>query len=397
MCACVSKDEFTEVKTTSRSERKTPFIVEIIFGLIAFICAFPFLWKNEARSVNCIKTIREGKKIVISVPVEKIDPLNNEKLVHVSGRVTTDEILKDKLFGVQEKVLKLKRIVKMYQWHERKEEKNSTRTDSTTTTTITYSYYKDWSDSLIDSSKFKIATEHSNPLVMTYESLELISPCIRMGAFKVGECFIKEIQSFLPYPLSRKNFEAMDEKLKKDYKFIQGKYYRGDVENPKVGDLCIAYETIRPTEISIIGRQTQGSIEEYNLKNGTIKLLQPGRLNAAEMFEASKLKNTLLTWELRFFGFFLMWWGFCSILKPIKILCDLIPFLGGFFGVLIRIGSFIVSLALSLATIAIAWLFCRPLFSILLLAFIGGFLFTKNKANCIKKFDLDCAGADKNN
>ena len=82
----------------------------------------------------------------------------------------------------------------------------------------------------------------------------------------------------------------------------------------------------------------------------------------------------MLTWLLRLGGFLLMFLGLSTILKPLSVFADVLPILGDIVGIGTGIVAGLVALVCSLATIAIAWLFYRPLIGIALLVVAGFFV-----------------------
>lgn len=73
----------------------------------------------------------------------------------------------------------------------------------------------------------------------------------------------------------------------------------------------------------------------------------------------------------RLIGFLMMFIGFILFLNPITYLVVWIPFLGRFLAyslwIVIALSSFLVATICSLFTIALAWLFYRPLTSLSLI------------------------------
>ena len=123
----------------------------VLFGLLLFVVAFPCLFWNETRAVNDWQTLQSGRGAVVSVDAESVDPDNEGRLVHLSGRATTDETLDDVQFGVSESVLKLSRDVEMFQWKENQKKKKRKKLGGGEETVTEYSYEKVWSSSLIKS------------------------------------------------------------------------------------------------------------------------------------------------------------------------------------------------------------------------------------------------------
>src|SRR5205823_9344504 len=109
------------------------------------------LWTNEGRAVKTEKSLKEGQGAVVSVGSDKVVAANEHKLVHMSGRATTGETLSDPEFLVSRNTIKLRRNVEMYQWQEKKEEKERKKLGGGTEKVTTYSYEKAWSDEPVNS------------------------------------------------------------------------------------------------------------------------------------------------------------------------------------------------------------------------------------------------------
>ncbi len=145
----------TEITTQSYGSRLQGSTKGIVFGFLVFIVAFPLLFWNEGRAVKRHRALEEGSGLVLSVQAASVDAKNEGKLIHVSGRATTKETLKDPIFGVSAQGLKLSRNVSMYQWQQHTTKKTTKNTGGSSTTETTYSYNKEWSDSHINSKNFK--------------------------------------------------------------------------------------------------------------------------------------------------------------------------------------------------------------------------------------------------
>ncbi len=115
----MSDNTFTENTSESWWQRIKASLTGSLFGLALFLVAFPLLFWNEGRDVDRNQALQEGMDIVVSINAKQVDAANENKLVHISGYVTSDDALADETFGViAGKVIKLRRTVKMYQWKE---------------------------------------------------------------------------------------------------------------------------------------------------------------------------------------------------------------------------------------------------------------------------------------
>ncbi|MBQ8285279.1 MAG: hypothetical protein IJZ10_03145, partial [Thermoguttaceae bacterium] len=162
-----------------------------------------------------------------------------------------------------------------------------------------------------------------------------------------------------------------------------GFYFGADPNVPQIGDVRVTFEIVEaPRPATVVSQQNGDSFVPYQAKTGAVELLS-NKLDTAEaMFAQAKRGNAMMGWVLRLIGFVLMCAGFSAIFKPLDVLADIVPFLGS----LVALGTGLVSFALalcgSLTTIAIAWLWFRPLIAIpLLVAAVGSlvWLFAKAK------------------
>ncbi len=169
-------------------------------------------------------------------------------------------------------------------------------------------------------------------------------------------------------------------------KLIGGIIYIGeDQNNPKIGDLKISYQTVSPEVVSMISQQKGDSFKPFVTSKGqTLEFLTSRDQTAQQMFDSAKSSNKLMTWILRFVGFFMIMIGTKIILKPLEVIGDVVPFIGNIIGFGIGIMSFIAAVQISLLTIAIAWIFYRPMFAIMLILVcvaLGVFVWYKMKQN----------------
>jgi hypothetical protein len=144
-----------------------------------------------------------------------------------------------------------------------------------------------------------------------------------------------------------------------------GFYLGSDPGAPQVGDVRVSFRKVTPAVTSVVARQTGSSLETYTTRSGgSIELLRIGRASAEEMFESAKKANKLMTWAFRVLGFFLMMFGFRLILGPLSVMADVLPALGNLTEKGVNLLSLGLAAPLSLLTIAMAWVFYRPVLAI---------------------------------
>ena len=371
----MSDDSFTEVSSTSWFGRIGESIKGILFGVVLVGAAVFLIFWNEGRAVNRAKTLSEGSKNVISVSAETVDPANEGKLVHLVAKATTTETLADPPFGVSAPALKLRRNAEMYQWEQNEHRETKKKLGGGTTTTTTYTYNKKWSDTLIDSSRFKQPEGHANPQAMLYSSREQVAQKITAGAFTLSRSLVSRINNYTDLPFA--SLDAIPEATRAKCKLADGRAYFGaEPASPEVGDLRVSFSVLTPETVSLVARQVNSTFEPYISKvGGELELLQEGEFSAAQMFQQAEHMNTLLTWGLRLGGALVMFFGFLLIMRPISVLADVIPLLGNIVEFGTGIIALILAAAISLCTAAVAWFYYRPLLSILLVAGAAAFAF----------------------
>ena len=358
-------DAVTEVTGKSWFGRIWESIKSMLFGVVLFLASFVLLFWNEGRAVVTARSLAEGSKAVVSVDAAKVDPQNENKLVHFTGLAATTDVLRDGVFQVSAPALKLQRKVEMYQWLEDKKSETRKKVGGGEETTTTYTYNKQWSDTWHDSSYYKEFADHANPRKAVENSTQVAAK-ITVGAFTLSSGLVAQIGSPEPLALPADAPETLPDGFKK----TGAGYYRGEKpDQPAIGDLRVSFAVVKPQEVSVIAQQAGGALRPYATAAGrNLEMLTPGNHSAAEMFQTAATRNAHLTWILRLVGFLAMWFGLMLVLNPFKILADFIPFFGSLVGAGLMLVTLVLALPLSLLTIAVAWFAYRPLLSIGLLA-----------------------------
>ena len=374
-----NQETFTEVTTESWGSRIIGSIKSVLFGIIFFLLAFVVLWFNEGRAVKTAKGLEEGASQVISVSSQELNDKNEGKLVHVTGKVSTKETLTDQEFVVMVQAIKLRRNVFMYQWVEKQEKKKEKEFGGSEKTTTSYNYVKDWKESIINSTDFKIQEGHKNPDSFAYSGYTQTVSDAKIGAFNLSNSLLSNLNSFEPYPVnSIDTIKYKGAKLINEGSADSGsgetitrKIYigKGSNSSPEVGDLKISFEVVKAdNQYSIVSKQIGNTFEPYITSTGSnIEIVGKGVQSAANMFVSAQKSNTILTWILRLVGFLMMSLGLSMIFKPLVVLADVLPFLGSIMDFGLSLFSGLIAFGFSFITIAIAWIVYRPVVGIILL------------------------------
>lgn len=367
----------SNVVTTRRGwfQRIGDSIKGIITGLVLFLIAFPVLWLNEGRAVKTARALDEGAANVVSVSPDTVDASNQGKLIHTTAPLTTEGVLADSTFGVSaDNLVRMRRVVEMYQWRENRREERQTNVGGSETVQTTYTYEQTWSSSAIDSSGFHDAANHRNPGAMPYPDEEFRHATGRLGAFEVSENILSRFGTFQPLRLTEETFAALPETVRSSFQLHDGGLYRGaNPATPAIGDVRVRFEQVPEGVASVVAQQTGNGLGAYRASNGReLLFVRVGQASADEIFASEQAANVTLTWILRFVGWLLMFLGLTLVFRPLGVIADVLPIAGS----IVRTGTGLVAVLiaspLSLLTVALAWFAYRPLLSIVLLLIGGG-------------------------
>jgi hypothetical protein len=364
-------ESYTEVTKRSWFSRLSGAFKGILFGFVLIGIALWVLFSNEGRAVRRAKALTEGAGTVVSVSSERVDPANEGKLLHTSGLATTTGLLRDTTFGVAAAAIHLERKVEMFQWLERSESSTEKKLGGGTETTTNYSYEKGWSSSLSRSGSFKVPRGHENPTSFPYEASKLSAPEVVLGAFRLSPGLARSMSRSERLPVESLSNLAGD--LRWSAKLHDGGIYVGrSPGSPEIGDLRVKFEVVRPATVSIVAGQSGNFLSAKSMSNGgNIQLLQYGVVPADSMFQAAEKSNRLMSWILRFLGFIIMVFGFKRLLLPLSVAADVVPAFGRLVGAAAGFVAWFLAAGLSLVTIALAWLYHRPLLAVVLLLVAG--------------------------
>lgn len=384
----------TEITNISWLSRIGSSIKGVLFGVVLFLASFVVLWWNEGRAVNESQRI-ERFAAAVSVDTQAVDAANQSKLVHLSGNVTVDGELRDEVLGFSRKgVLKLSRKCEIYQWTESVETKSKKKVGGGSTEEKTYNYAQAWVDEPVNSGSFNAPQGHENTGSLPFKSGQSIVSQAKLGAFSVQGELLTKIDNFVPVDLTAEETQAIKAKLTATLpatqpsdlaKFGAGEVYLGvNPATPKVGDVRVTLTEVRPGAVSIIAMQQGPALAGFSTPNGTICELELGTKSVTEMMSSAQSRNALFTWILRLVGFVAMAIGIGLVFRPLTVVADVVPIFGDILSAGAGLLSIAIALPLSLLTIAIAWVFYRPVLGIGLLAgalaiFVALFLLARKR------------------
>jgi hypothetical protein len=348
-------DQFTEVTTEGWGQRLGGSLVAALIGLILVPASIGLLYWNEGRAVDAIRALDHGAAAIVEVSATAVDPQANGKLVHLSAMMQPTTPARDPVFGVTgDGLLRLSRVVEMYQWKEETSSQSQQSVGGSKTTETTYTYQRVWSAQPIVSAQFKVGDGHQNP-PMQLRSATFDGAEVKLGAYRVDPSLLNKVATFTP--LQAQSAPPAG------YQVAGDGFYQGqDPNQPAIGDVRVSFTAIPAQTISVAAAQSNDVLTAYRDANGyTIALAEPGVVTASALFHDEQKSEGRLTWILRGGSFVAMLIGFVCLTRPLTMLFAVLPFLESLVGA----GAFLVALTLAapitLLTIAIAWIVHRPL------------------------------------
>jgi transmembrane protein TMEM43 len=381
-------DSYTHVSHQGWFGRIGGAIKGVLFGAILFIVSFPLLFWNEGRAVHRAQALEEGASSVVTVDTGAVSAGTEGRLVHFAGNATGAE-LTDPDFGVTREGIHLRRVVQMYQWKEtKKTERRKDMIGGGEKTVTTYSYAPTWSEKLIRTEEFdgdgRSDGRHVNPPEMPVSGQQWTADKVTVGAYTLPRGLVDQIDDTQPVPVDESMLAGLSSQWKDAAVAQRGEFYLGsraggnrpDAANPRIGDVRVAFKLVPPGPVTVMARQSGSTLAPYQAKSGELFILHTGTQTAAELIRIEQEKNTFLTWILRAVGFVVMWIGLAVALNPLKVMADVVGFIGDLAGIGIILVTGVLAFALSLTTIAIAWVVYRPLLGIgLLIIAAAGFVY----------------------
>jgi Transmembrane protein 43 len=366
---------YQERSTQSYGSRLIASIGGAVLGVVLFLASFVVLFWNEGHAVHAAKDLEEAAKTVVPVSADKVDPANDNHLVHLTGKATTEETPTDPDFGVSAKNdIKLIRTVEMYQWKQETKTEKVKKVGGGEETITTYTFKEVWSDAPIDSSTFNKEAKKKDGIgdnpEMPFRSNKWPAGKVTVGAFELVASLTDAIAQAKDLPVSEGSAKPPE-----GYKVNQGGFYKGkEPDAPEIGDMRVSYKVVEPQTVSVVAKQAGSKLDKHIGSSGTdISMLKEGEHDAKSMFETAQKELAQFTWVLRFVGFALMAGGLFLVFKPLSVMGDVIPFIGNAMGVVLGLVAGMIAFGLSLITISIAWVVYRPLIGIpLLLVGVAG-------------------------
>jgi hypothetical protein len=254
--------------------RRSPRLAAL--GALLFIATLGIFYGNEVRAVDAHRAFDTGAASVLHVVPERLDGENEGRVVHVSGLVSTDETLRDEVFGVSARALRLERHVEMYVWDETKRSENGR---------VEVDYTKRWSAKVVDSAAFKDAEGHRNPSLFPYEERSIAALAAHLGAFSLPNEGLRQLNGFEPWVPTTEMLASAPAEIRSKARVYAGAVFLGlNPDTPQVGDVRITFQIVKPTVASVVAAQKAQALAPATLSSDReLFLVQAGETDEKSM------------------------------------------------------------------------------------------------------------------
>ncbi len=353
----------------------------LIAGVLLLLTGLALLYLNENVNARRRQAIAQSGGPVIRLAPGRANPVYDGKLVYINGITNIGKPIADPLFSPPLKAIALKRHVEMYQWQEQYEPQAMKTVEGGEVTLSVPTYSKVWSSELIDSSTFKKQTTHRNPRKKPFQSQSWRAAEVSVGGFKLSAGLSNQLNTYKPLQIKSKKY--LKPRLKSKIRLHNGGYFIGNSpDKPAIGNVRITLQGVRLSEVSMIAKQEGNALKPYiTSTDKRIEMLKQGLHDAEVMLPMPQSAPLWLLWSVRLGGFVLIFLGLSLTFKAAP---ESDPASSSLYARLAAVdtglSSILISPALVLFPIAMAWLMVGPLSGSFLIAFTillavaGGFV-----------------------
>lgn len=380
----------TEDHVRSIAGRMAGFVRNIVLGAMLTAAAIVLHFWNDWRAAQSAAGLTSTAAGVRTVDPSRVDRANDGRLIHFTTTLTARGGLIDPLFGISANVLRLRRTVEMYQWDE--------ATDTSERRSFAQRVHRMavWDRKHIDTRRFRRSEGRVNPPMPLPELVLTASP-IMAGAYEIPPELLDRIGHFDKLPLS----EAVTRPATRpattqpatagagpaggpvattkpaatrpgttvdlsEFKVVDGQYlYRGaDPANPRVGDVRVSFDVVKPGVYTILAMQVPGTNKVApgfsKANNQPVFGILPGTHPPEAIHREPGSPNTPLYWILRGAGLLGAWIGLALVMGSLRWIAGFIPFVRSIAALGTVTGGLILAVAVSAAVVGLAWLPYQP-------------------------------------
>ncbi|MFT3787553.1 MAG: TMEM43 family protein [Tepidisphaeraceae bacterium] len=376
-------DVYRETTSTGWFGRIGNSVIGALIGCVLILAVVVGLFWNEGRTLHRAQALDETENATVDGSPTSVDLAKENKPIYLTGDATAAGTLRDGKFDIAApNALRLQRVVEMYQWKEKSHTETRRSLGGREEKETVYEYIKEWNGSLNDSSNFK-HSGYDNPRTFKIQPWTINATDATLGAYKLNDVVLDRlapIKAVTPVEASTKTtlpespatLPTSRPGMLQHYTLSGEWMYLGSQSSPVVGDERVKFLSLPAGPISLVAKQVGGTFAEYAAKGGNVLLVETGSVSSHDLFQHDRSANAALGWLIRGAGFVVLVIGFSMVLKPLSTVADVVPL----FGSIVGFGTFLVAIAVSipvwLLTVAVAWLFYRPVWGVGLIVLAVG-------------------------
>lgn len=428
---------YQEVTTENYGQRLGNSFKGILTGILAIAGGSVLVWWNEGRAVKTSDMLNEAQDEIVEMQsVESVDPKFEGKLVHAIAPISTEETLTDPVFGLKAtNAIRLFSEVEYYQYVQHSHEETKEKVGGTKETVTTYTYEKQWVSKPVDSNTFKDPDyKNSNFTLTTIEEASVYAKNVAFGAYRLSDSQIRSFSNTQPFAVefdaerlaqlnaryggsvsvtnvsapaaatasasdSTGGFEmsitkadgttettgsGAPQQANAGTQVIAGQQmvhvsgntiYIGKVaDGNQIGDVRVKYFYAEPTTCTIGSVVSGNSFRPYVADNGyEFDRLTARSVSCEQMFEDAHSENNMTLWIFRIVALLVVCFGFRKLFAFASAIVNFLPFLAKAFSFGVNIFANVLGAAWTLIVGGLAWMFYRPITTIIVLG-IAGFL-----------------------
>lgn len=315
---------------------------------------------NEHRAVARTSRLGQISASLVAISPDDVYSVNDGKFVFLTGKIHTDETLRDPVFGVSGSFLKLERLVEMYQWTQHVIERKLPQPGGGTEVRPEFVYSRNWSSALVDAATFAQPAQYPNPQSFPFPTWAGIANQPRLGAFQLSEELLRQDNDFAPVAVSEAHFAALPREIASTARLAKGEIFIGqDPQQPQVGDVRVRFQGVLPGIVSVLARQSGSLLGPFRTELGqTLEVLRVGQHSPERMLtthtDLSSAKQSYWLW--RGIGWALLACGTWLWTPHIVSLTARIPFIRILFGGSWHLTALCLATALWLLIIGGEWI-----------------------------------------
>lgn len=178
-------------KTISYGDRVGNSFESIGTGILMFLAGTILIFWNEGLTIKMTKNLDETEKLTIQVDnVSSIDPELRGKVIHATGIATTEDVLTDAKFGINDLAIRLTRRVEYYQVVETQKTETKDKIDGGQEQITTYTYSDQLVSSPLNLSGYEeLAQRGKNFVLASVEDAEVIAPTVTFETYVLPDFF----------------------------------------------------------------------------------------------------------------------------------------------------------------------------------------------------------------